>query len=59
MISEETVEPGLERFPDILSWMPDGVWLYVIAAFLILFIWLVYPIAFIAGVTLLVLFATS
>ena len=58
-MSDNAVDPGLERFPDMLSWMPDGLWLYVIAAFLILFVWLVYPIAFIAGVALLVLFMTS
>jgi len=51
-------EPDL-RFPDVWSLLPGNTWLYVIIAVFLLIIWLFFPVIFILGLVILILWLTA
>jgi hypothetical protein len=54
----EALEADNARLMECFAWVPDGMWRYVIIAFLVLFVWLVYPIAFIVVLVILYMWVT-
>jgi hypothetical protein len=48
-----------QRFPDLWAWLPDKTWLYAIIAGFILIIWLFFPVVFILGLIILILWFTA
>lgn len=59
MTSSECNVQDTTRFVELLGWLPDKTWLYVISVVFVFIIWLFFPLLFVFGLILLILWFTA
>ncbi len=59
MTTDATEAKDEQRFPGLWDWLPEKTWLYAIIFGFIVIIWLFFPLLFILGLVILILWFTA